>query len=84
MRRIIIATFSTGWLLPMWLSGLSVFTFLDAEVWPRLRGETPGNSFPFLDFGLQAFTVGVLWLAAVLFFWAWRSSGPKRASADAG
>ena len=83
MRRIAIAIFSTGWLLPIWLSGQSVFTFLEAEVWPRLRGQTPVNSFPFLHFGLQAFTVGMLWLAAVVFFWAWRLSGPRIVAADA-
>ena len=80
MRRIAIAMFSTGWLLPMWLSGQSVFAFVDAEVWPRLLGQTPANSFPFLDFGLKAFTLAMLWLATVVFFWAWRLGGSKSAA----
>ena len=83
MRRLAIALFSSAWLLPMWLAGQSVFTFLDAEVWPRLRGQMPGNSFPFLDFGLQAFTVGTIWLAAVVFYWTWKLSGSTRVTKDA-
>jgi hypothetical protein len=78
MRRLLIAAFSTGWLLPMWISAQSLYTFLDAEVWPRLRGQEPLNSFPFVHFSLQAFTVAVVWLAAVVFFWAWRLSGVKK------
>jgi hypothetical protein len=81
MRRILIGAFSTGWLLPMWLSAQSMFTFFDAEVWPRLRGQSPGNSFPFVQFSYQAFTVGIVWLAAVVFFWAWRLSSLRSSPA---
>jgi len=75
MRRLLIAAFSTGWLIPAWLSGSSLFAFLDAEIWPRLRGQKPDNSFPYVDFSHQAFTAAVIWLAAVVFFWSWRMSG---------
>lgn len=68
----------------MWLSGQSVFTFLNAEVWPRLRDQDPANSFPYLDFGLQAFTVGILWLAVVIVFWTWRLGSRRGGARDAG
>jgi hypothetical protein len=66
----------------MWISGQSLFSFLDAEVWPRLRGQEPLNSFPFGHFSFQAFTVGIVWFAAVVFFWAWRLSSVKKAPTD--
>lgn len=78
MNRFLIAAFSTGWLLPIWLSAQSLFTFLEAEAWPRMQGKSPVNSFPFTHFSLQTFTAGTVWLAAVIFFWAWRSLTPKK------
>ncbi len=67
----------------MWLSAQSIFTFLNAEVWPLLRGENPANSFPFVQFAFQAFTIGTIWLAAVVLYWTWRFSGPRMAAASA-
>jgi hypothetical protein len=72
MKRILIAIFSAGWLLPLWVSASAMFQFLSAEVWPRLAGQQPLNSFPFLHFSSQAFTVACIWLASVIIFWAWR------------
>jgi hypothetical protein len=72
MLRILIAMFSAGWLLPLWLSANSMFTFFNVELWPRLRGENPLNSFPFVHFSERAFTVSCVWLAAVIVFWTWR------------
>jgi hypothetical protein len=77
MRRFITAFFSTGWLLPFWLSGRLLFDYLWAEVSPRLHGESPVNSFPYEWYSLQAFTVGCVWLGAVVFFWAWRLSSQR-------
>jgi hypothetical protein len=51
-----------------------MFQFLSAEVLPRLEGQQPVNSFPFVQFSAQAFTSACIWLAAVIIFWAWRAS----------
>ncbi len=61
--------FSIGWLLPIWVFVNTLFSFLGSELYPLLLGKKPLNSFPFLDVSFQAFTIGCLWLAAVLIFW---------------
>jgi hypothetical protein len=38
------------------------------------------NSLDHIRLSEQAFTVGCIWLAAVIFFWAWRFSGSTKAS----
>jgi len=81
MRRILIALFSAGWLVPLWISADSMFTFFNSELWPRLRGGNPLNSFPFIQFSEQAFTIACVWLAAVITFWAWRWGGADKARA---
>ena len=75
MRRVLIAAFTIGWLLPMWAAGSTVLEFLEVEAWPLWRGDRPANSFPFLRFASQAFTIGAVWLAAVMAWWAWRLAG---------
>jgi hypothetical protein len=77
MRRFLIAAFSTGWLLPIWFSVECLFTYIDTELWPALRGQPPVNSFPFLHYSFLVFTVGCIWLAAVVFFWAWKLAGKR-------
>ena len=72
MRRLLIAAFSMGWLLPMWAAVSTVLDFLHVEAWPLWRGEHPVNSFPFIQFASQAFAIGLVWLAAVIAWWAWR------------
>jgi hypothetical protein len=72
MKRILIAILSAGWLLPFWVSASTMFQFLNAEVVPRLAGQQPINSFPFVQFSLQAFSIACVWLALVIVFWAWR------------
>jgi hypothetical protein len=74
MKRILIAVFSAGWLLPLWVSASVMFQFLSAEVLPRLAGQQPVNSFSFVQFSAQAFTAACVWLGAVIIFWAWRAS----------
>lgn len=80
MRRLLIPLFSASWLFPVWISAQLFFKFLSLEIEPRLAGAHPLNSFPFLHFSFIAFTVGAVWLAAVIFFWAWRWSGTARAT----
>ena len=79
MRRVLIAAFTIGWLLPMWAAGSTVLEFLEVEAWPLWRGDRPANSFPFLRFASQAFTIGAVWLAAVMAWWAWRLAGLQEA-----
>ena len=82
MHRLLIAVFSTGWLIPMWISAQLLCNFLGAEIWPLLRGDHPANSFPFVHCSFMAFTVGTVWLAVVIFFWAWRLSSVKKETAN--
>lgn len=74
MKRLAIALFSIGWLVPAWI-GLDTFmTFLNAEAWPLLRGAQPANSFPFVAFSARCWTVAFVWFAGVAAFWSWRLS----------
>ncbi len=74
MKRILIAIVSAGWLLPLWMSASVMFQFLSAEVLPRLAGQGPINTFPYVQFSEQAFTAASIWLGAVIMYWAWRAS----------
>ena len=65
--------FLAGWLLPLWVSASVLFQFLESEVLPRLAGEQPANSFPFVEFSALAFTGACIWLGAVILFWVWRA-----------
>ena len=78
MNRLLIAAFSTGWLLPIWISTWMLFGFLEAEVWPHLQGKHPVNCCPYVQCSCQAFAMSLLWLAAVIFFWAWRLTDLKK------
>jgi hypothetical protein len=69
--------FSIGWLVPIWISVNSLFSFLGSEIYPLLQGKHPLNSFPFLDFSFQAFTIGCVWLSAVLIYWIVRLERSK-------
>ena len=74
MKRIAIVILSVGWLLPAWFGISTLLTFLNAEVWPLLRGEHPSNSFAFVEFSAGCFAVSMVWLAAALAWWAWKFS----------
>ena len=83
-KRLFIAVFSAGWLVPA-LLGMSVYLdFVRFEAWPLLRGQHPGNSFPFLDFSRQCFGLAGVWLGIAIIFWSWRltacGSGSKSGS----
>ncbi len=67
----------------MWISAQLLFDFLSAEVWPLLRGDHPMNSFNFVHYSSLTFTVGTVWLATVVFFWAWRLSSLKKEGTNA-
>lgn len=74
MRRSLISLFSAGWIFPMWLAANTYLDFMENEMWPRLAGGHPINSFPYLRFCQQALTFGCVWLAFVILYWAWRLS----------
>ena len=71
MRRTAVIILSTGWLFPAWMGLSTLLTFVDAEVWPLLRGEQPSNSFPFVPYSARCFAVSMAWLAAALAWWSW-------------
>ena len=78
VKRLFLVVFSTGWLLPMWFSVNCLFSELDAEIWPRLLGRDPMNSFPFRQCREDAFTFGLAWLALTVIFWVWKMTGLVR------
>ena len=67
----VIALFSAGWLVPLWLGVDTYLTFWQVEIWPLLDGQSPGNSFPFISFARDCIVVSFCWLGAVFVFWAY-------------
>lgn len=65
------AFLSTGWLFPLWLGIETYLSFWQVEGWPRLLGETPGNSFTFFPFASNCFRIAFLWFGMVLCFWSY-------------
>lgn len=55
-----------GWILPFWFSGSALFEYIRMELTPRLLGEQPLNSFPYLDFSWKTFSAGCLWLGIAI------------------
>jgi hypothetical protein len=76
VARFFIALFSAGWIFPLWLSVDFFSHYLAFDFIPLSRGEAGPDSFPFVNFGENAFTVSSIWLAMVILFWAWRLSRP--------
>ncbi len=74
IKRTLISLFTAGWLIPLWLGVNSWLDFWQFEVWPRLVGGQPMNSFPMLDFSRQCLATAVIWLGLVLLFWSWLGS----------
>jgi hypothetical protein len=74
MISFLIALFSTGWLLPMWLAGKSLLHWINYDEVGFSKGEIPTESFPYVGFSYDLFTLGCTWLGLVIFFWAWRFS----------
>lgn len=61
---------SAGWIVPLYLGIDSIISFLRLEVYPRLLGQSPLNSFPFLPFSKRLMVIGFAWLAVVALFWS--------------
>lgn len=88
VKPIILVVVSAGWIVPLYLGIDSIISFLRLEVYPRLLGQSPLNSFPFLRFSRQMVIIGFAWLAVVALFWSAvlarhliRSSAPPGAAA---
>jgi len=69
--RFLVAIFSAGWLIPLWLAVHTYLSFWQAEAWPLLLGQHPMNSFPFIHFADQYFSITFVWLAVVVFGWSY-------------
>lgn len=67
----LVAILSAGWLVPLWLAVDACFSFWQAEAWPLLQGLHPMNSFPFIHFARQCFTIAVVWLVIVVSIWSY-------------
>jgi hypothetical protein len=72
--RLLLALFSAGWILPMWLAVFEWLKYWNREFLPESRGNPPLDSFPHAIFATDLFTVACIWLALVIFYWAWRLS----------
>jgi len=73
-RRILICLFSAGWLIPLWLGVSTYLGFWQSEVLPILLGNPQMNSFPFIQFSKDCFTVSSVWLGLAIIFWSWKLS----------
>ena len=69
--RFAIALLSVGWLVPLWMGVWALLQFVEVELWPLLLQQPKLNSFPYLDFAGRCIAIAFLWLAAVMFGWAW-------------
>ncbi|MBX3711050.1 MAG: hypothetical protein KF800_03710 [Lysobacter sp.] len=75
-----IALASAGWVVPMWLGLWTSLQFVELELMPLLMQQPRLNAFPFLDFAVDCFVVGFLWLGAVIAGWAWVATGRRRSA----
>lgn len=66
-----VALLTAGWIFPLALACQTYFEFWQLEAWPLLRGGSPTNSFPFLEFAKECFQAALLWLGLVVFAWAY-------------
>lgn len=70
-KGFLVALLSAGWLFPLWLAVHAYSSFWQAEAWPLLQGGHPMNSFPFIHFAEQCFSIACVWLATVVSAWSY-------------
>ena len=63
---ILLVLLSAGWLVPMFLAVMSLVVSCRQQE----LGTWRHNSFPYLHFAEQAFTVAFIWLAAAVLTWS--------------
>jgi hypothetical protein len=68
---ILVALASAGWLVPLALGVSTYLDFWQLEGWPRIVGQHPMNSFPFIAFAQQCFNIAFLWLGVVIIGWSY-------------
>ena len=61
----------------MWFGVSTYLEFWQYEAWPLIRAEHPLNSAPFIYLVHRYLVVAFIWLAAAVFFWAFRLSKGK-------
>lgn len=66
IKKAIAIIFATGWLAPGWLGVATLFSWFHAEVAPRLQGDFPLNSFPYLEFAGSMLTLAGAWFSCVV------------------
>lgn len=71
LKKVFVVAFSIGWLAPMWLATWLFVDFWQAEGWPRLLGQQPGNSFEWFRPTKGCLNLGFAWLTAVIAYWSW-------------
>jgi len=71
MKRGLVTLFSAGWIAPIWLAAWLFMDFWQVEGWPRLAGRLPGNSFEWFGLIKGCLNLGLVWLVAVVAYWAW-------------
>jgi hypothetical protein len=75
MQRVLTTLFSVGWLAPIWFAVNTYLGFWRGDGWTLLWGRRDVGSFPVIQLSQQSFSVGVIWLGAVIIFWSWKFSG---------
>jgi len=70
IKPYIVAFLSAGWLLPVYLTGISFVRYMKTELEPRISGQGFDHGFPVLDLCLFWFIVAILWLGLVIFCWS--------------
>jgi len=64
--RVLICLFSAGWLVPAWGAAMLYLGHVQAFT------SGPDAAVPFIELCVKAMDIAVVWLAAVIAFWAWR------------
>ena len=75
LRNIMLAVFSAGWILPMHGFGDCVMGWMDIQQQSALLARYPnGPPFSYVELAYPFFTVGMIWLGAVIAFWSFIAS----------
>jgi hypothetical protein len=81
--RALVALFSAGWLIPLWVSVRTYLDFMQFEIRPAVLGHPEMNSFPFLNTSKNTFTIACVWLGMVILFWSHRALSPRTSNGPA-
>jgi hypothetical protein len=65
-KKVLLFVFFSGWLVTAWLGVSVLFSWFENGVSPRMAGDDPMNSFPFLSFAKSMLTISGVWLSLVV------------------